>query len=109
MERTEPPPLEDDHLGYTFNRFLACRFGRDGVMVNPQNRERRVIREDILETLRLVGPHFSALNSVRPAEEIEACAARDGNHASWLRSLFTETRNVQSMVQASTQALRSAV
>ena len=56
-----------------------------------------------------MGPHFSALNSVRPAEEIEACAARDGNHASWLRSLFTETRNVQSMVQASTQALRSAV
>jgi glutamate---cysteine ligase / carboxylate-amine ligase len=108
LDRKEPPPLEDDYLVYTFNRFQACRFGLDGVMVNPQTLERRTIREDILETLRWIEPHFSALNSVSAAEEIEACAARDGNHASWLRGVFTETRNVQSMVQASTRALRSA-
>ena len=66
------------------------------------------VREDILEKLRFVEPHFSALNSANAAEEIEACAARDGNHASWLRGVFTQTRNLQSMAQASTRALRSA-
>ena len=106
MERKEPPPTEDDYLVYTFNRFQACRFGLDGILVNPQTLARRTIREDILETLRHVEPHFKTLNSLNASAEIEACASRKGNHASWLRGVFTETRNVQSMVQASTHALR---
>ncbi|MBC7716727.1 MAG: hypothetical protein H7143_07330 [Pseudorhodobacter sp.] len=100
--------MEDDYLVYTFNRFQACRFGLDGTMVNPQTLERRTIREDILQTLRQLEPHFSVLNSLSAAEEIEACAARQGNHASFLRGVFAETCNVQSMVQASTRALRGA-
>ena len=98
--------FRSDYLVYTFNRFQACRFGLDGMMVNPQTLARRTVREDILETLRWVEPHFTALNSTAAAEEIEACAARSGNHASWLRGVFTETRSVQSMVQASARALR---
>ena len=107
FERAEPPPTEDDYLVYTFNRFQACRFGLDGTMVDPQTRESRTIREDILATLRHVEPHFAALQSVPALEEIERCAARDGNHATHLRSVYAETRNVQSMVQESTRALRA--
>lgn len=107
LERTEPAPLEDDYLVYTFNRFQACRFGLDGMMVDPQTRERRTIREDILATLRRIEPHGAVLQSLAALEEIERCAARDGNHATHLRKVFDETRNVQSMVQESTRALRS--
>jgi carboxylate-amine ligase len=107
FERVEPPPQEDDYLVYTFNRFQACRFGLDGTMVDPQTRESRTIREDILATLRHVEPHFSALQSVAALEEIERCAARAGNHATHLRAVYAETRNVQSMVQESTRALRA--
>ncbi len=107
LERNEPAPTEDDYLVYTFNRFQACRFGLDGTMVDPQTRESRTIREDILATLRKVAPHFVALESVTALEEIERCAARDGNHATHLRKVFAETRNPQSMVQESARALRS--
>ncbi len=107
FERVEPPPQEDDYLVYTFNRFQACRFGLDGTMVDPQTRESRTIREDILATLRRVEPHFAALQSVAALEEIERCAARAGNHATHLRGVYAETRNVQSMVQESTRALRA--
>ena len=107
LERSDPAPSEDDYLVYTFNRFQACRFGLDGMMVNPQTRERRTIREDILATLRQVEPHFAALQSGPALEEIERCAARDGNHATYLRKVFAQSRNVQSMVQESTRALRS--
>ena len=107
LERCEPAPTEDDYLVYTFNRFQACRFGLDGAMVDPHTRERRTIREDILATLRQVEPHFAALQSLAALEEIERCAARDGNHATYLRKVFAQSRNVQSMVQESTRALRS--
>ena len=106
LERHEPPPTEDDYLVYTFNRFQACRFGLDGTMVDPQTRESRTIREDILATLRKVASHFVALESLPALEEIERCAARDGNHATHLRKVFGETHNPQSMVQESARALR---
>ena len=107
LERAEPPPREDDYLVYTFNRFQACRFGLDGTMVDPQTRESRTIREDILATLRRVEPHGAVLQSLPALEEIERCAARDGNHATYLRKVFDETRNAQSMVQESARVLRS--
>ena len=107
LERVEPEPQEDDYLVYTFNRFQACRFGLDGTMVDPRTRESLTIREDILATLRHVEAHGAVLNSLPALEEIERCAARAGNHATHLRKVFDETRNVQSMVQESTRALRS--
>jgi carboxylate-amine ligase len=107
LERAEPLPTEDDYLVYTFNRFQACRFGLDGTMVDPRTRESRTIREDILATLRHVEPHGTVLQSLPALEEIERCAARAGNHATHLRKVFDETRNVQSMVQESTRALRA--
>ena len=107
LERVERPPTEDDYLVYTFNRFQACRFGLDGMMVDPQTRESRTIRDDVLATLRHLEPHAAVLQSHAALDEIERCAARAGNHATHLRSVFAESRNVQSMVQESTRALRS--
>ncbi|MDP9043400.1 MAG: YbdK family carboxylate-amine ligase [Pseudomonadota bacterium] len=107
LERIEPAPEEDDYLVYTFNRFQACRFGLDGTMVDPKTRESRSIREDILATLRHVEPHGAVLQGLQGLEEIERCAARAGNHASHLRSIYAQTRNVQSMVQESARALRA--
>ena len=107
LERAEPAPTEDDYLVYTFNRFQACRFGLDGTMVDPQTLASRTIREDILATLRQVEPHGAVLQSLPALEEIERCAARDGNHATHLRRVFAETRNVQSVVQESARVLRS--
>jgi glutamate---cysteine ligase / carboxylate-amine ligase len=107
LERAEPPPHEDDYLVYTFNRFQACRFGLDGTMVDPQTREGRTIREDILATLQRVEPHGAVLQSLPALEAIEHCAAHEGNHASHLRKVFDETRNAQSLVQESARLLRS--
>jgi carboxylate-amine ligase len=107
LERSEPPPEEDDYLVYTYNRFQACRFGLDGMMVNPKTREQISIREDILATLRHLGPHAEALNSQAALDEIERTAARDGNHASYLRKQFAQSGSVEGVVRASVEALRS--
>jgi glutamate---cysteine ligase / carboxylate-amine ligase len=107
LARAEEPPTEDDYLVYTFNRFQACRFGLDGTMVDPRTRAIRTIREDILATLRRVDSHAAVLQGLAALDEIERCAAREGNHATHLRQVFAGTRNVQSLVQDSVRALRS--
>ena len=107
LERSEPPPEEDDYLVYTYNRFQACRFGLEGQMVNPRTRERTSIREDILATLRLLQPHALALNAQGAMDEIERTAGRDSNHAGYLRRRYAETGSVQGVVRASVEALRS--
>jgi carboxylate-amine ligase len=107
LERNEAMPEEDDYLVYTYNRFQACRFGLDGMMVNPKTREQISIREDILATLRHLGPHADALQSHAALEEIERTAGRDGNHATYLRKQFKDSGSVQGVVRASVEALRS--
>ena len=59
-----------------------------------------------LATLRRIEPHFVALNSTAARDEIERTAARDGNHATWLRKCYAESGSVQSVVRASVDALR---
>jgi len=78
------------------------------MMVNPKTREQISIREDVLATLRHIAPHFSALGSEAARDEIERTAARDGNHASFLRRQFAESGSVQGVVRASVDALRGA-
>ena len=76
-------------------------------MVNPKTREQISIREDVLATLRKLGPHAQALNSMAALDEIERTAARTGNHATFLRNRFKESGSVQAVVRASVEALRS--
>ncbi len=108
LERAEPPPEEDDYLVYTYNRFQACRFGLDGVMVNPKTREPIGIREDVLATLRRLAPHAQALNAEAAFDEIGRAAGHDGNHASVLRRRFQDSGSVPSVVRASVDAFRQS-
>jgi hypothetical protein len=39
LQRDEAPPVEDDYLVYNYNRFQACRFGLDGVLVHPKSHD----------------------------------------------------------------------
>ena len=105
LERNEPPPEEDDYLVYTYNRFQACRFGLDGMMVNPKTRERISIREDVLATVRKISHHADVLESQAALEEVERTAGV-GNHASYLRRCFADSGSVQGVVRASVEALR---
>ncbi|MBI3144663.1 MAG: glutamate--cysteine ligase, partial [Pseudogulbenkiania sp.] len=80
-------PQEDDYLVYTFNRFQACRFGFDGVLVDPRTLEHRTIRDDILQTLDMVEPHAVELGGDEACRELRLDALGRGNDASWIRTL----------------------
>ncbi|MFX7329509.1 hypothetical protein ABTI69_22210, partial [Acinetobacter baumannii] len=50
-------PQEDDYLVYTYNRFQACRFGLDGLIVHPRSHDALPLRDDIAATLERLAPH----------------------------------------------------
>lgn len=79
-------PEEDDYLPYTFNRFQACRFGLDGIFVDPKTGEHRSLREDILQTLGALDRHAEALRAEGALAFVRRELAGRGNDASWIRA-----------------------
>lgn len=106
LQRDDAPPAEDDYLVYNYNRFQACRFGLDGVLVHPKSNESRSLREDILTTLDRLEAHAAALDSVGVLDQLRAEVLREGNHASFLREQFAETGSVQGVVDAAVTVFR---
>ena len=52
-------PSEDVYLVYGYNRFLACRFGLDAEVIDPYERRKRLLCEEIGYTLGLVSRYAS--------------------------------------------------
>ncbi len=78
---------EDNYLPYTFNRFQACRFGLDGIFVDPSTGDHRRLREDIESTLGRIETHAMELKAEDALRYIRTELAGDGNDATWLRKV----------------------
>lgn len=107
LERSEPPPREDDYLVYNYNRFQACRFGLDGFLIHPHSNESLSLREDILATLRRLTPHAVALGSEAALDELQFAASYGGNHSRLLRQTYAREGSPQSMVEIAMSQFRS--
>jgi glutamate---cysteine ligase / carboxylate-amine ligase len=81
-----PYPLhEDDYLPYTYNRFQACRFGLDGLFVDPQTGEHRTLRDDIALTFSALEVHAMELRAEGAITYLKGELGRQGNDAGWIR------------------------
>ncbi|HTY02420.1 MAG TPA: YbdK family carboxylate-amine ligase [Rhodocyclaceae bacterium] len=105
LARREPLPVEDDYLVYNYNRFQACRFGLDGVIVHPRTAETMSLREDILATLRRLEVDAQVLHSRPALDEVRAMVG-EGNDAAFLRHQYEDTGGVQGVVEAAVNRFR---
>ncbi len=105
LDRNEADPEEDDYLVYNYNRFQACRFGLDGLLIHPKSHQQMVIKDDILATLNLIQPHAASLGGVAALEHIRQ-ATHDGSDASFLRCEYLERGSTEGLVDASLQRFR---
>ncbi len=105
LDRTEPPPAEDDYLVYNYNRFQACRFGLDGTLVHPKSHETVSLREDILTTLRKMEPYASRLGSLPMLEHLYS-TTHEGSDATYLREQFLATGSAEGMVDMAIRRFR---
>jgi carboxylate-amine ligase len=91
-------PDEDLYTAYTFNRFQACRFGKEGLIVDPQTGEQRTIAEDILDTLRRIEGHAIDLRAEDPCRIVRAIVLK-GNEADWQRTLVKSGISLTELVR----------
>jgi carboxylate-amine ligase len=87
---------------YNYNRFQACRFGLEGMVVHPKSYAQMSLADDILATLRLLQPQAMALNCVAALRHLEH-AVQDGSDANFLRRAFDRHGHVEGMVDAALQ------
>jgi len=98
MAEQPTDPKEDDYLVYTFNRFQACRFGLEGVFINPRTYEHRSLHEDITNMLARIADHTKELQAEEAMECIREILA-SGNGASWLRKTYAREHNFNNVMQ----------
>ncbi|HUQ29207.1 MAG TPA: YbdK family carboxylate-amine ligase [Usitatibacter sp.] len=84
---------------YGYNRFQACRFGYEGVVVDPERNRHVRIRDDVLETLERLATCATELGTTVPLLSLAGCAAREANDARWLRERFLETKSLSDVVR----------
>src|SRR6476659_6054960 len=96
--------LEPMNRVYGYNRFQACRFGFEGVIVDPEHDRHVRIRDDLIETLERLGPTATKMGSSIALLALAGAAARQANDSRWLRERYVETKSLPDVVRM--QAMR---
>lgn len=106
LEHAEPDPAENDYLVYNYNRFQACRFGLDGLVVHPKTYESVPLRDDILTTIDRLAARPGQGISVALDHVRRVCSG--GSDASYLRRQYESRGSSEGMVDAAISRFRDA-
>lgn len=95
----KPVVLTQDlyHL-YSYNRFQACRYGLEGLIIDPYTFQHRVIAEDILETLNTIHPSIESLHNTDLIAQLAMDVSDRKNDAVSLRQLQKQIGSLVKMV-----------
>ena len=69
-----------------------------GTLIDARTGKTRTIAEDLRETLRELAPHAQVLGSEDAFTALLA-TVEQGNHAAWLRNVFTEHQTLPDVVR----------
>jgi carboxylate-amine ligase len=105
----QPPVTVRDELymTYTYNRFQACRFGLDGLMIDPASHEHRPIHEDILATCDRLAEHAQALESTAAIAQIQHWAETRANDARWMREQYAASESLPDLMWKQSERWRN--
>ena len=81
-------PLRDVYLLYSHNRFQACRYGLDGTLVDAYTQRHVGIRDDVLDTLKVIAPHARELGAATALGQLAEDIAGRPDDAAWLREQY---------------------
>jgi carboxylate-amine ligase len=89
---------EDVYHVYNYNRFQACRFGLEGMVIDPATQTHRPIREDVIETVAALGVHAQELEATDAIAQIERWARDGSNDARWMREVYAGSESFEELV-----------
>jgi len=98
---------EDVYLAYQYNRFQACRFGFDGVIIDPYTQQMSTLRDDILATIAESYRSACALHATQAINDLVYMARIEGNDARWMRERYAESASLEDMMWRQAQRFRA--
>ncbi|AUT62628.1 YbdK family carboxylate-amine ligase [Paraburkholderia terrae] len=99
---------ERDYEVYRTNRFMACRYGLDGLCVNPETGIRGPIRGDILVTLDAIAEHARVLGAEEGLDIIKRTVTEGVSDAMWLRRIYGVHNSLHEVARQQCQVWRGA-
>ena len=99
-------PLEPESRVYGYNRFQACRFGFEGVIVDPARNRHVRIRDDVMDSLEGLAPAAAELGTAVPLLALAGVVAREANDARWLRERYMEIKSLTDVVRMQAERWR---
>ena len=81
-------PSRDVYLLHSHNRFQACRFGCDGVLVDAYSQRHVRIRDDVLATIDVIGRHARDIGADSALHQLASDVAESREDAAWLREQY---------------------
>jgi carboxylate-amine ligase len=98
----EDRPLEpsaDVYRVYGYNRFLACRFGLEAEVIDPYERRKRLLSEEIGYTLGLVGPYASDEAGAGALQQLREAATTRRGDSVLLRERMAQSKSLSDVVR----------
>ena len=94
---------EDMYITYTYNRFQACRFGLDGLMIDPRTHEHVPIHEDIIATCAQLTVDAQELQSGAALAQVLRWAKERANDARWMREQYSASESLADLMWKQSQ------
>ncbi|AXK40067.1 YbdK family carboxylate-amine ligase [Crenobacter cavernae] len=96
--------IQPDHqLTYSYNRFQACRFGYDAVLVDAAAQRQTSLLEDMLDTLNQLTPHAIALGAESEHAQLRERVLKRNIDSQWLRDIYGESGSLSEVVRQASE------
>jgi glutamate---cysteine ligase / carboxylate-amine ligase len=83
-------PERDVYTLYNHNRFQACRYGLDAKLVDAYTRRPVSLRDDVLDTLKVLALRAAELGNGAALARLAADVEANRTDAAWLRRIYRE-------------------
>jgi carboxylate-amine ligase len=92
-------PQQDTYLTYSYNRFQACRFGLSGLVVDPIEGNKAILRDDILNTIDSLRDVAKQIDTTDALEYLAERVRADRSDAQWLRAAHESSGSLNDVVR----------
>ncbi|WP_047248483.1 YbdK family carboxylate-amine ligase [Chromobacterium subtsugae] len=89
----------EPYLTYSYNRFQACRFGFDGVLVDARSNRQQGLQEDLLDSLKTLDEHAEALSCQAQLAQLRQRALKRHSDSQWLRQIHDQSGSLSEVVR----------
>jgi carboxylate-amine ligase len=87
------------YLTYSYNRFQACRFGFDGVLVDGSAGQQSSLQDDLLATLSNLQADAAALGCEAELAALRERTLKRQSDSQWLRDVYRDSGSLSEVVR----------